>query len=344
MALLPRNARYVFVTISKQDIGNADNSLMVWYNDAIRLMYKRSHEIVLSSNYVIHRDLSVPLREEYVLLILNFNALLHNINSFLPYLAYGRKVIVWTVLEGTELIVSKDRIDWYLEKLKGVRILSVSTYCKEVMSRYGFEVAGVLPNIIGSDKFDLTHIPDYSERSKERPFVFVCVSTNAKRKNVSMLIRAFRAEFENEPDVELHLRVDGIESMAVGNVVWVPRTNDLAGLYRSGHAVVLASSTEGFGMPVLEGLLTGLPAVVPFHTGLRDFVNTNNALPVKYKVSDLPEAERDPGILGEIYDVDENDLRVQMRKMLIVAARLSASIDRGGLYQRYGNPDAFFET
>lgn len=329
-----------------KDVGAFENSLQVWFNDILNLMVARAAMVISDRNVVMHKNTSVPVRENYFLFIINLNAFIMYFHLYQYLLQQGHLFILWTVFEGDSLLCENYRGDtlrdlsFYLREMGPVRIRPVSTYCRDILVSKGFDVEPVLPNMVGPDKFDFRHVPDYNVD----PFVFLCVCANTERKNVPMLLRAFEEEFRPEEGVVLHLRIPGIDvSKLPSHIRVVPKEEHMRDLYKSAHAFVLPSEVEGFGMPVLESLLNGVPAVVPFHSGMKDFVNESNSLSVKHcLVKNTYRSE--PNIFGNVYKVDEADLRRQMRRMLKLASVLSKSIDRAGLVNRYVNPDVFMSS
>ena len=343
--MLRQNCRYIFPTFSVSSIGKYDNSFNVWFNDLLTILYTWSSEIILkdmkNENYVsIYRNDARPCEHDIYVLIGNFNALLYNFEKLSHTNLFQQpNLFILTVFEGTDLIIKSPDIDQRCRKtLNTCNIFPVSTYCKDILTKHGFFVKQIMPNFVGKDKYDLSFTPDFSSTE----FIFICVSTNARRKNVQLLIDVFNSGFSDTNHVKLYLRVDGIDvNSFTPNIKSIPPQLSMSQLYKQGHCVILPSSVEGFGMPVLEGLLNGLPAVVPYHSGLVDFVNATNSLPVKYTVSKKPYVTRDSGIYGDIYDIDTDDLLKQMKKMVTQAHSLSKTIDRTHLYNTFANESSF---
>ena len=65
--------------------------------------------------------------------------------------------------------------------------------------------------------------------------------------------------------------------------VVIDTLEDITPLYNSCDAVVSASSSEGFGLPLLEGLLLNKIIISPNCTGQLDFLNKENSLLVDVK-------------------------------------------------------------
>lgn len=339
-------ACYVIPMYFAKDIGCYDNSLQVWFNDIFNVMKARSAMVVSDKNRIIHNNEMVPVRENVFLFIINFNAFVMYFHLFRDLIYRGQSVVLWTVFEGDAFLCEHydgpnlQDLAYYVKEMDPISIRPVSTYCAEILQSKGFRVDAILPNMIGADKYDLTHSPKYGQR----PFVFLCVCANTERKNLPMLLRAFEKEFDPDEGVLLHIRTSNLSNADLPKHISVlPKLVSMRELYKTAHAFVLPSEVEGFGMPVLEALLNGVPAVVPFHTGMKDFVHEGNALPVKYRPK-RNKYHSETNIFGNVYEVDEDDLCRQMRKMVSLAPNLSEGIDRVDLVERFVNPDVFMKS
>jgi glycosyltransferase involved in cell wall biosynthesis len=104
------------------------------------------------------------------------------------------------------------------------------------------------------------------------PYV-LAVSTLEPRKNLPALVRAFAELRRRRP--ELTLALAGLEGWepaplaaeGVRLLGFVP-DEELARLYRGAAAFAYPARFEGFGMPVVEALASGVPAVVSSHPSL----------------------------------------------------------------------------
>jgi glycosyltransferase involved in cell wall biosynthesis len=110
------------------------------------------------------------------------------------------------------------------------------------------------------------------------PYV-LAVSTLEPRKNLPALVAAFALLRQRQP--ELTLALAGLEGwerepLAVEGVRllgFVP-DDELARLYRGASAFAYPSRFEGFGIPVVEALASGVPAVVSSHPSLDEASGT----------------------------------------------------------------------
>ncbi len=126
-----------------------------------------------------------------------------------------------------------------------------------------------------------------------RSFAFLSVFEWTFRKGWDVLIGAWAAAFTDQDDVCLyvrshfrgldvveeirhHLKLWGYDVARVAPIVVIPDNlsqADLAALYRSCDAFVLPSRGEGFGLPYLEAMALGLPAIGTNWSGATDFMN-----------------------------------------------------------------------
>jgi glycosyltransferase involved in cell wall biosynthesis len=100
------------------------------------------------------------------------------------------------------------------------------------------------------------------------PYVFTA-ATVEPRKNLHTLLDAFARLRTDRPELQLAvagpgppLRGDGV--LALGYV----RDDELSALYRGASAFVFPSLFEGFGIPIVEAMASGTPAVASSHPSL----------------------------------------------------------------------------
>jgi glycosyltransferase involved in cell wall biosynthesis len=110
--------------------------------------------------------------------------------------------------------------------------------------------------------------PDGPAADLGRPYVFTA-TTIEPRKNLDTLLEAFALLRTDRPELQLvvagpgpGLRGEGVR--ALGYV----RDDELPALYRGASAFVFPSLFEGFGIPIVEAMASGAPAVVSSHPSM----------------------------------------------------------------------------
>lgn len=137
-----------------------------------------------------------------------------------------------------------------------------------------------------------------------KKFKFLNISIPHYRKNINLVLDAYYSSFKEDDDVCLVIKTSlnkpkhKFESNFLEQLynsqkkfgtklptveVIVDTLEDITPLYNSCDAVVSASSSEGFGLPLLEGLLLEKIIIAPNCTGQLDFLNSNNSLLVDVK-------------------------------------------------------------
>lgn len=130
---------------------------------------------------------------------------------------------------------------------------------------------------------------------------FLHVGAEASRKGGIETMKAFRAAFPKNNDVELTMKI-----MSKG---WkIPQLNrvniinekyslpDLIGLFHSHHAYVYPSWGEGFGLTPLQAMATGMPTItVPEWAPYRDLLNPRLSLSAGLHKTQWPQIH--PGLM-----------------------------------------------
>jgi glycosyltransferase involved in cell wall biosynthesis len=165
-------------------------------------------------------------------------------------------------------------------KMHGRKYEHAARTCDRIVvnSRFtGREVAGLLevPEarvVVAYPGIDPLFRKEGEAANLDGPYV-LAVSTLEPRKNLPALVAAFQELRRRRP--ELTLAVVGLEGwerrpLAAENVQllgYIP-DEELARLYRGASAFAYPSRFEGFGIPVVEALASGVPAVVSSHPSL----------------------------------------------------------------------------
>ena len=127
------------------------------------------------------------------------------------------------------------------------------------------------------------------ENNAKRNFLFISNFAWGRRKGVDLLFKAFSQEFSYSEDVALVLKV--LPSYHAANIkadmanmyhrsdgapiiVWdtVLPAYLLSGFYTAGQCLVFPTRGEGFGLPPIEALACGVPAIVTGYSGQMDYL------------------------------------------------------------------------
>jgi len=164
----------------------------------------------------------------------------------------------------------------------------------------------------------------YIERPKDNCFAFGTLGRLSVRKGTDLLIKAFKEEFKTEQDVALILKSSDAfipfgeiiqndeRIIIIGEVYSHQQKLDLL---KKMDCFVFPSRGEGFGLPPLEAMATGLPCIMTNWSGLKDFGDKKDTLLLDYKLVDAENFTKDiyKEDCGQWAEPDFEDLKRKMR-------------------------------
>lgn len=156
------------------------------------------------------------------------------------------------------------------------------------------------------------NLKDFKDRriiklNNDKKFRFLNISIPHYRKNIDLLIDAYYSAFTSKDDVCLVLKTSlnkpknyfecDVKRQIFDIQKKYKKRNDLplieivqkkydsiVPLYNSCDVIVSATSAEGFGLPLLEGLAAGMIVVAPRFSGHLDFLSDKNSILYNYKI------------------------------------------------------------
>ena len=142
----------------------------------------------------------------------------------------------------------------------------------------------------------------------KKSFKFLFVGGTIYRKGIDTLLKAYAEEFTADDDVCLIVKDFGVDSVYEGmtserliqefgnrpnspEIVYITSdmsAGQLAQLYKTCHCLVHPYRGEGFGLPILEAMACGTPAIVPNLGSARDFCSEQTAFLVPAEEQTYP--------------------------------------------------------
>jgi|APCry1669190288_1035285.scaffolds.fasta_scaffold06822_2 glycosyltransferase involved in cell wall biosynthesis len=198
--------------------------------------------------------------------------------------------IVWSIFESNRLPQN------VIQNLKLANCIWVpSDWAKSVLIEHGLQedMIDVVPEGVNGALYH-PHLRKFSSRN-DQVFRFLVLGKYEERKGYQQLLQAFQKAFGNNPKVKLLLKADYfinqnqkqqdfqnfIDSFNLQNVKIISGAvaeNDLAMLYAYAHAFAFPSRAEGWGLPLIEALASGLPCVTTNYSGHSHFLKSIEGL------------------------------------------------------------------
>ena len=218
--------------------------------------------------------------------------------------------ICYTMLETTKLPAKMaDRLNRFNE------IWTPSEHIKKMFKKNGVTAPiYAMPHGINP----LVFLP--IERKKRKPFkYFMYNAFGVDRKGWRELIEVFKEMRKENKNIELHLKTiyknipDGVTGEGITINSRVVFRNELARMAADYDCFVFPSRGEGFGLPAIEMLATGMPVIVTNASGMTEYfddaymygIGTKGQQPVKHPFI--------KGDVGTEFIIDKEDLKRQMQ-------------------------------
>lgn len=226
--------------------------------------------------------------------------------------------IVYTMFES-------DKIpdDWPELLESADKVLVPSHWCMEVFAKAGI-AAEVVP--LGYDDVTFRPVVRKIKRDENQDFVFLHYNGFNIRKGFLEVYEAFRKAFDPSEPVKLviktnvsdpHSRFPFINASKDPKVQVIEGNMEdatLADLCYKCDCFVFPSRGEGFGIPPLEAMATGMPAIVPNAHGISEYFNTDYMYEVKVKETCPAIYAKYKGQdVGNMVICDSDHLAAQMR-------------------------------
>lgn len=171
----------------------------------------------------------------------------------------------------------------------------------------------VIPNMVGSS-FEIKK--EISKESKK--FKFFGLGRFVPHKNFDLLIKAFSISFKDYPEVSLEIAGDGPERKSLEKLIRSLGLEEQVSLLgridnskvgvvmNSSQVIVVPSSLETFGVPIIEGWFMGKPVIASDNNPLLNYFNsTNGTLFHNNDYRSLAESLKEAYLNYEKYEYEE---------------------------------------
>jgi len=224
--------------------------------------------------------------------------------------AHGKKKVIFTMFE-----TDKIPDDWIPLLKQSDLVINPTRWGKEV-----FKKAGIDCKVVNLGLND--DIFAFKQRKANKTFTFLQYEAFNIRKGWHELFEAWNLAFKPEDPVQIIFKTVAKEhgqkiislkeypNVKVINQAYSPE--ELRDLLYSADCFVYPSRGEGFGIPPLEAMATGIPVIAPNEHGISEYFDDRFMYPVKTK---LVPAEYDhiKGDLGNFVKCDVEDLARQLK-------------------------------
>lgn len=165
-----------------------------------------------------------------------------------------------------------------------------------------------------------TRLYKFFDRTPKKDFTFLQLGNLSVRKNSGAVISAFLTLFKNNPDVKLIIKTGGYTippmDFGVPNIQIINERStpeEIRDYYNKADCFVFPSRGEGFGLPPLEAMSTGLPTILASNTGMMDYARNEYCYPIiRHEIVPALEFPKEWGDVGNWYDPSYEELKKLM--------------------------------
>lgn len=248
----------------------------------------------------------------------------------------------WIIMQPWEFSALPKR---FVELFKQAdEIWTPSTFCRKayIASGLDYNKVQVIPNGISPE--DYTPFGDKMPLNTFKSFKFLFVGGTTYRKGIDILLDAYENAFTAEDDVCLIIKDMGGDSFYRGQtakdkilaiqakpnapeILYIDSyltEQEMYELYRSADVFVSPYRGEGFSLPTLEAMASGLPVIVTQNGATDDFVDENVGWQVNSKTISIGKVMGEYELTheAEMLEPDKEELATILREVAINPADL----------------------
>ncbi|MCA1176226.1 MULTISPECIES: glycosyltransferase [unclassified Pantoea] len=222
-------------------------------------------------------------------------------------------------------------------------VLCTSHHVKKVLIDNGLRIPAIVTGN-GCDHWESVNAKHYS-LGTDKTLRFLHVSSCFPRKGAEAMLEAFGQAFSLEDDVTLIIKTfdNPHNTISESLTAWQKKNPDfpqvviikedldegsLKSIYEQCDVLVAPSCAEGFGLPIAEAMLSGMPAIVTDWSGQKDFCDSTNSWLVDY---DYAHAKTHFGLYSSAWvNIDVDDLARKMKLAALTPADKRSEMAKNG--------------